>query len=270
MRSCRSLLAVAGLLALLSAAPGAQSAADYQALRKEMDLLRERLVALQKEVDTLKAARTAAPASQPPVSTNPSPITPATNVVLNLEKAPLRGSPAAKVTMVEVSDFECPFCGRYARETSPQIIKQYVETGKVRYAFVHLPIATHRFAFKASEAATCASDQGKFWEMHDLLFARQGELAPAFLAGKGAMLGLDQSAYTGCLDSARHAASVKADMDMVQKYGIRGTPTFFLGSMDPRTRVLKAVVRIVGAKPLTTFQQALDELLSKADSGALP
>lgn len=260
-----SVLAVASLLALLSAAPGAQSAADYQALRKEMDLLRERLVALQKEVDALRAARsTAAPPAPAPS------IVSVDNVILNLAKAPMRGSAAAKLVMAEVSDFECPFCGRYSRETLPQLVKQYVETGKVRYAFVHLPIATHRFAFKASEAAACAADQGKFWEMHDLLFSRQADLAPAFLAGKGPMLGLDQAAYTGCLDSARHAPAIKADIDMVQKFGIRGTPTFFLGTMDPKTRVLKAARRIVGAKPLATFQQVLDEMLAKAEPGAQP
>lgn len=258
-----SALALACVVAVSPAATGAQSAADYQALRKEMDLLRERLTALQKEVDTLKGARAAAPQPLPAPTTGTAPITPV-DIVLNLDKAQIRGSASAPITIAEVSDFECPFCGRFARDTAPSIVKQYVDTGKVRYAFVHLPLPIHKLAFKASEAAACAGDQGKFWEMHDLLFSKQGSaLAPAFLPGKGAALGLNQAAYTGCLDSSKHAPTVQAHVDMMRPLRISGTPTFFIGTLDPKTRVLQAKRRIIGAKAFAVFQQAFDELLGQ-------
>lgn len=251
-------LALACVLAASPANTGAQSAADYQALRKEMDMLRERLMALQKEVDTLKSTRAAAPV---PSGAAAAPIQPV-DIVLNLGKAPLRGSASAPIAIAEVSDFECPFCGRFARDTEPALVKQYVDTGKVRWAFVHLPLPIHKFAFKASEAAACAGDQGKFWEMHQLLFLKQGSaLAPAFLPGKGEALGLNQSAYTSCLESAKHAPAVQAHIDMMRPFRITGTPTFFIGTLDPKTGVLQANRRIIGAKPVTVFQQAFDELL---------
>jgi len=255
----------AALVVVLGGAPTAQTPADYQALRKEMDLMRERIAQLQKEIDALKARpqTTAAPAAVP--GTAQPAIQPVTNVTMNLSRAPFRGSPASKVIMVEVSDFECPFCGRYARDTGPQVLKQYADTNKIGYAFVHLPLAIHKFAPKASEAAACAGDQGKFWEMHDVLFARQGTaLAPAYLPGKGDQIpGLNKAAYSSCLESSKHEAYIKSDMTMVAPYGIRGTPAFFIGSMDPKTKMFTANVRIIGAKPLAVFQQALDEQLAR-------
>ena len=259
-------IAATAFLALFLAADiGAQSSADYQALRKELDLMRQRLAELQKEVDALKAARGTAPVDNAPATGTA--IVPMTNVVLNLSRAPIRGAVSAKVAMVEVSDFECPFCGRYARDTAPAIKKQYVDTNRIAYAFIHMPIATHAFAFKASEAAACAGDQGRFWEMHDLLFARQGTaLAPAYLPGKGDTLGLEKAAYTSCLTTSKHAAYIKADVAQLQQYPRTGTPTFYIGSLDPATKMFRSAVRIVGAKSFAIFQQALDEQLTRAKS----
>jgi protein-disulfide isomerase len=267
MRVFWTSVVAAGLVMFLAGSPAAQSAADYQALRKELDLMRARLAQMQREIDALKAVRTT-PAPAPAAT---GAIVPMTNVVLNLARAPLRGALTAKVTMVEISDFECPFCGRFARDTAPQIKKQYVDSKRIGYAFVHMPIATHRFAFKASEAAACAADQGKFWEMHDVLFARQGSaLAPAFLPGKGEALGLDKAAYNACLQTSKHAAYIKADVAQLQQYARTGTPTFYIGTMDPASKVFRSAVRIVGAKPLAVFQQALDEQLARTGPGTAP
>lgn len=263
----RPILFALALMLLLSAAPGAQSSADYQALRKEMDLLRERLTALQQEVNQLKGQRAATPVS-PTTGLKAPAIMPAENVVLNLAKAPIRGAESAPVTFVEVSDFECPFCARYSNQTSAQIVKQYVATGKIRYAFVQLPLPAHRNAPKAAEAAVCAGDQGKFWEMHDRLFANQSALALARLPESAAAIGLKLDAFKSCLDSSKHAALVKSDMAMVDRFGVRSTPTFFIGTMDPKTRVFKASRKIVGSKPLAIFQEALDGMIVSTATGA--
>ena len=253
------LAAVTALSMILSfgAAPAAQSAADYQALRKELDLMRERIAQMQREIDALNTA-------PPFAAVADSPIVPMTNVTFNLSKAPLKGGASARVAMVELSDFECPFCGRYARETAPQLMKQYVDSKRIAYAFLHLPVATHAFAFKAAEAAACAADQGKFWEMHDVLFARQGSaLAPAFLPAKGDALGLDKTAYNTCLSTSRHAPTIQADLAQIARFARTGTPTFYIGTFDPATKTFKSSVRIVGAKSLSVFQQAIDEQLAR-------
>ena len=144
-------------------------------------------------------------------------------------------------------------------------MKQYVDSKRIAYAFLHLPVATHAFAFKAAEAAACAGDQGKFWEMHDVLFARQGTaLAPAYLPGKGETVGLEKTAYSSCLSTSKHAATIQADLAQIQRFPRTGTPTFYIGTIDPATKVFRSAVRIVGAKPLTVFQQALDEQLARA------
>jgi protein-disulfide isomerase len=259
LRSLLSLLTAILIILSFGVAPAAQSAADYQALRKELDLMRERIAQMQKEIDALKSAPPAAA-----VAAADGPIVPVTNVTFNLSKAPIKGGASARVAMVELSDFECPFCGRYARETAPQLMKQYVDSKRIAYAFLHLPVPTHAFAFKAAEAAACAGDQGKFWEMHDVLFARQGSaLAPAFLPSKGDALGIDKTAYTTCLSTSRHAPTIQADLAQIARFPRTGTPTFYIGSFDPATKMFKSAVRIVGSKSLGVFQQAIDEQLAR-------
>src|SRR5207247_8778213 len=112
---------------------------------------------------------------------------------------------AAKVAVIEYSDFQCPFCGRYAKESFPQITSDYVDTGKVKYVFHDLPLDFHKYAFKAAEAAHCAGEQGKFWEMHGLLFQNQAALAPEQLGGYAKDLGRRQAAFPHRLDSGRVA-----------------------------------------------------------------
>src|SRR5207247_10400930 len=134
---------------------------------------------------------------------------------------------AAKVAVIEYSDFQCPFCGRYAKETFPQITSDYVDTGKVRYVFHDLPLDFHKYAFKAAEAAHCAGDQGKFWEMHGLLFQNQAALAPEQLPAHAKGLGLNESAFSQCLESGKFAAQIRQDIAQAGTAGITGTPTFF-------------------------------------------
>ena len=266
------LLAVLSLFVVPVAA--GQSAADYQALRKELDLMRERLAALQKEVNELKAQRATPPVTTaPPAKAGQAPAAPLqaivpVDVVINLAKAPIRGNESARVTLVEVSDFQCPFCARYSMQTSGQIVRSYVQPGKIRYAFVHLPVPSHRDAFKAAEASMCAGDQGKFWEMRDRLFANQTALARPRLPESAAAIGLRVDTFNSCLDSGRHAPQVQADAAVANRLGVRGTPTFFIGTIDPKTRSFKGTHRIVGSKNFTVFQSALDAALTSAASTA--
>ena len=271
VRFPRVLPVVAALSALVLFSPPAsgQSAADYQALRKEMDLLRERLAVLQKEVNELKAQRaTPPPAAAATTKAAPAAVMPVDNVVMNLARAPIRGSESARVALVEVSDFECPFCARYSTQTSAQVVREFVQTGKIRYAFVHLPIASHRHAFKAAEAAMCAGEQGKFWEMRDRLFANQSALALPRLPESANAVGLRLDAFNTCLDSSRHAPQIQSDAAMASKFGVRATPTFFIGTIDPKTRSFRATHKIVGAKIFAVFKGALDAAIAGTPAAA--
>lgn len=161
---------------------------------------------------------------------------------------PVKGPAAAPVTIVEFSDFQCPFCSR----VNPAL-KQVEDTygDKVRFVFRNFPLLQiHPQAAKAAEAASCAADQGKFWEMHDRLFANQQKLAVEDLKQYATELGLKTAEFTQCLDSGKKEAEWKKDMEEGSSYGLTGTPAFFINGR-----------LISGAQPFEAFKQIIDEEL---------
>jgi protein-disulfide isomerase len=172
-----------------------------------------------------------------------------------------RGSPNAPVTMIEFSDYQCPYCKRHADQTVPALLKDYVQTGKVRYAFRDFPLTQiHPLAAKAAEAARCAGDQGKYWEMHDRLFANPGELQAEKLPVHARSIGLDEVSFRKCLDESRHAAAVKEDLDAGARIGVTGTPAIVLGFSDGGQAKNTVVIR--GAHPVGTFKAEIEKLLA--------
>ena len=129
------------------------------------------------------------------------------------------------------------------------------------YVFMDFPLASHAQAMKASEAALCAGDQGKFWEMHNRLFANQNALSLEALSKHAEALGLGTSQFKECLDSGKHTVQIKAAMTEGQKAGITGTPGFLLGFVEADGKV-KATKKISGAVPYANFKTTIDELLS--------
>ncbi len=175
------------------------------------------------------------------------------------------GSPDAKVTIVEFSDFQCPFCGRFFMETEPKIIDAYVKTGKVKFYYKHFPFLGNESKW-AAQASECAKDQGKFWEFHDYIFnyiwtnyyakGQNGENVGVFsknnLKKYANTVGLNASEFAGCLDSGKHEAKIAADEALGRKSGAKGTPTTFVnGKM------------IVGAQPFEVFDAAIKEALGE-------
>jgi protein-disulfide isomerase len=184
-------------------------------------------------------------------------------VLVSFEGAASRGNDDAKVTIIEFSDYQCPYCTYYASQTLPQIMKDYVETGKVKYVFRDSPgEKTHPAAEKAAEAARCAGDQGKFWEMHDRLLGNQGLLEARELPAHAKTVGLDVPAFQACLDSGKYTAAVRNDFEEGQKAGVRATPSFFIGTADAKEQRLKASSLVTGAPPYPGFKEILDKLLS--------
>ena len=246
---------VGSILLIVLAVPvvHAQSGDDLKALQSEMEALKQRQLAVEKELQELRTV----------LRRMTSPARDADNVVIDLVGHPSKGAADAALTLVEFSDFECPFCGRYFRETMPEIERAYIRTGKVRYVFRHFPLeAIHHEAFKAAEAAMCAGEQDKFWEMHDHLFAHQDALAPADLAGHAAAVGLDGPRFERCLAGGTYAADVRRDLAEGQKAGVRGTPSFFLGVAGPDGRSVNAVKTLAGAFPYAAFKEVIEELLA--------
>jgi protein-disulfide isomerase len=153
-----------------------------------------------------------------------------------------------------------------------QVLDDYVKRGKVRYFFRNFPLEQiHPLATKAAEAGHCAGEQGKYWEMHDRLFKNQRNLEAKELLGHAVVLGLDQSKFQQCLDSGKYTTLVKNDIAEGQKFGVRGTPTFFFGlTAHSKGSKMKAEKLLSGAQPMASFKEVIDNLLDppKPEQGA--
>ena len=172
---------------------------DFEDLRKEVEALKAGQRDIQKNLQIVKDILMG---KQPPLE----------DVFVSTAGAPSLGERTAKVTIIEFSDYQCPFCGRYATQTMPLLLDEYVKTGKVRYIFRNFPLEQlHPSAEKAAEAGACAGDQGKFWEAHDRFFKNQQGLDAKQVLGHAAALGLDVATFQQCLDTGKYASVVKAD-----------------------------------------------------------
>ena len=176
--------------------------------------------------------------------------------------APMLGRADAPVTLVEFSDYQCPFCQRFFATTLSAIKKQYVDTGKVRYVFRDFPLdQMHPQARKAAEAAHCAGELGKYWEMHDVLFQNQKALAPPQLAEHARTVGVDGAKFEECLSSGRHAARVERGLADGAAVGVQGTPTFVVGKTKAGDGVEGTPIR--GAQTLEMFRRIIDQTLAE-------
>lgn len=176
----------------------------------------------------------------------------------NADDDAVLGDPDAPVTMIEFSDFQCPYCRRFYNQTLPALKTNYIDKGLVLFVYRDFPLASiHPDAQKAAEATECAEDQGKFWEMHDMIFDGQNELGDGTveipeesLKAYASTLGLDVETFIDCLDSGKYAEEVAADMEDGSSYGATATPTFFVNGQ-----------KIVGAQSYETFASVIDPLL---------
>lgn len=173
-----------------------------------------------------------------------------------------RTSASAKLVLVEFSDFQCPFCGRYSRDTFKELTRDFVERGLIDYVFRSFPLPSHPSAAKAAQALECAGDQRKYWEMHTRLFDHQQQLDLPFLFGHAKALGLDAGAFTRCLDGEM-AGRVRADQEEGVRLGVRATPTFLLGVREANNTI-RVTRRIEGAHPYPIFKRAIEDSLAEA------
>jgi protein-disulfide isomerase len=186
-------------------------------------------------------------------------------IYIDVSHAPATGPDTAVVTLIEFSDYECPFCIRHFETTAKEIDANYVQTGKIRYVFRDLPIDdNHPKAIRAHEAAHCAGAQHKFWELHSRLFSRPGTHEPAALEARATEAGLDLTAFRVCVAGGEMTAAVRASAAVAEKLGAEGTPAFFIGLRDPATDRVRLVDSLNGAQPFSAFQRALDGAIAEA------
>lgn len=190
---------------------------------------------------------------------------PTTDTPAKVDDDPMLGKSDAPVTLIEFTDYQCPFCSRHFTQTYGQIKTNYIDTGKVKFVSRDYPLSFHPFAQKAAEAAECANKQKKFFEMHDLLFSKQAEwvgsadAAAAIVKFKGyaADLKLNAADFATCIDTGATAAEIAKDFADGSASGITGTPGFWILAPDGTGQ------KISGAFPYATFSAAFDAILAK-------
>ncbi|NQV91058.1 thioredoxin domain-containing protein [Candidatus Woesearchaeota archaeon] len=174
-----------------------------------------------------------------------------------LDDDAVKGDKNAPVTIVEWSDYECPFCERFYSDTLAQIDNEYIKTGKVKLVYRDFPLSFHPQAQKAAEAAECAGDQGKYYEMHNLLFEKGVTGGVAGFKAFAKELKLDSVKFDKCLDDGTHASEISSDMADGAAAGIQGTPGFVIGPSDGKG------IAISGAQPFAVFKQVIDAALAE-------
>jgi protein-disulfide isomerase len=187
-----------------------------------------------------------APAPTPPKAPQP------------LDGAESVGSASAPLAMVIYSDFQCPYCAKFARETWPTIKKDFVDTGRVLVVFRHFPLPMHNEARGAALAATCAARQGKFWQVHDLLFQNQQQLSLQTERALALDVGVDGTQFDECMQHQPGSTGIARDMESAQSLGLNSTPTFLIGRIQA-DRTVKVSEIVLGAQPEDRFKVAFDK-----------
>jgi len=186
------------------------------------------------------------------------------NRTISLAGSATIGERRAKVAVVEYSDFHCPFCSRFAETTWPELASAYVTSGRALWAFKHFPLeAAHPHAFRAAEASGCALQQGRFWEMHDRLFASPAAPTDDLLVAHASVLQLDVPRFTKCM-TGEAAPQVRQDIETGKQLGVAATPTFFLGTVEDDGQVVVRK-RITGAIPAAHFRTVLEAFIREVE-----
>jgi protein-disulfide isomerase len=249
---CPSLLLLAAMLCCSPLARAADPAAGSDtaitgdtaaAILKELKEIRRVLEKIEKQ-----GGRAAQRPSRP------------TTAKVSIKGKQVMGAADAPVTVVEFADYQCPFCLRFTKTTFPLLKKKYIDTGKVRWVALNLPLPFHKDARKAAQAAHCAGEQEKFWEMRELLFRNPQKLNTENLPAHAATLSLDMEAFNTCLQSNRHLAEIDQDAKDARAVSLTGTPSFIIGKTASNEITGQVVI---GAQPMNKFDDAISKALEQ-------
>lgn len=246
------------VLALVSLSPPLPQD-DVASLRREIETLKAQQAAMKKDLDAIKSFLQQ-------LLSRAGGEDPLLNKTVTIDGEPSKGNAKAKVTVVEVSDYHCPFCRRHTMNTQPEIDANYVNTGKIQYVFIDYPIAgLHPIAAAAHEGAICAGEQGKYWEMHNRLFSDaaprdKGQIVAQLLSHAQA-IGIDVSKFRSCVESGKNSKVVKDSVARMEALGVDSTPTFLVGLTPAPGQPMKVVKVIKGALPFSEFKSTIDSVL---------
>ncbi len=247
MKLDRPAAALALAVALSADSALAQSITEKQAdeILKELRQIRQ---LLERQVQAMPA-----PAAPPPGPAADE------RVTVPSPTGPVLGKPDAPVTIIEYTDLECPFCHQFHMNAFADIKKSYIDTGKVRFISRDFPLGFHPHAKSAAVASRCAGEQGKFWELRNLLAANADKLAPEAVTSYAREVKLDLEAFQDCLAGDRFASALQKDWDDAIAAGVSGTPTFVIARTAPGATLQGT--RVVGAQPFEAFEQRIRALL---------
>lgn len=221
-------------------------------LEKDIENIKQNQKIILEELKAIKTILSRLPLPPPQIDVR--------GIEIDIAGKPVIGKSVTNLVMIEFTDYQCQFCGRYSRETFPEIKKEYVDSGRIDYVIIDFPLPSHPLATKAAEATHCAEDQGKFWDMHHQMMADQNSLSNLLTYANA--LNLDLAIYEECLSSNRHADKIADDIELAKKMGITGVPGFILASRDPeRLSIVKGISVMRGAMPLASFQREIDQAL---------
>ena len=248
-----TLLLTAGLISISSAA-SKPNQDELTALKDQVAQLNAQQQQILASLDELKKMMRGPtqPALKPPPT-------------MSLNGEIYKGEASAKVAIIEYADFQCPFCRRFESQVYPNLRDSYIRTGKLKYYHRDMPLAFHQGAMPAARAVHCASEQGKFWEMHDSLLGDAASLTPADIDQRAGQLGLNVSKLDQCISSDRFADIIQRSISEASAMQVSGTPTFIIGTLDADGNVMSVKKTVVGASPFEAFKAAIDPLLASAN-----
>lgn len=248
----KTFLILIGAGVLVSIVLGLFAISAIKDLNTELSSQKELTAKILTELEKIKnspAIRKAAPrnARQPKIAT------------VSIDDDPVKGSPDAPVTIVEFSDYECPFCKKFYDNAYRQIKEEYIDKGKVKMVFRDYPLPFHKKAIPAALAANCAGEQGKYWEVHDYFFENPRKLDRESIMISAKEFDVDYGQFEKCMNDETKITEIKKDMADAKKYGVTGTPAFFIGKTGDGKEITGVLVG--GARPFESFKSEIDPLL---------
>lgn len=250
------------VLSLVSAAAwGEQPTSQTQELRKLQDEVHHLESQQQQILDSLdELKKLARGGGGPPPVKAPEKVSVAGEI--------FRGEAGASLAIIEYADFECPYCRRFEHDTWPQIRDAYIKTGKVKYFYRDFPLPFHEHSTSAAQAARCAGEQGKFWEMHDSLFEEPAALSSADVQRRAGALGINVTQFDSCLRDSHPGGKIQKSVAEATQMQVSGTPTFLIGTIAPNGDIVNIRQTMVGAYPFEAFKEKIEPLLTgKANGG---
>ncbi|GGC02149.1 thioredoxin [Marinobacterium zhoushanense] len=262
---------VLSLCLSLPAVVKADTDSELATLKTEVERLHDEQQAMKQELLEIKQLLSGSASEEPKdrVAKTP-PETPPLPMQMSTANSPYLGDPEAPVVLFEFTDYHCPFCRRHFEQTYPRLVKEYVESGKLKIILKEFPIQKlHPLAARAAMAAQCAGGQDKYWPMHDLLFQNQRRTRMEDYESFAASLDLDTVRFMECMERNAYADQIRADFDLGVTAGVRGTPFFFIGPKNSANLEQVRVERyLFGAQPFDVFKQSIEAYLDTEHSQA--